>query len=88
MMAARRTTMNIDHELVARAQEILGTETATATVHKALDEVIRRFYLERLMARDFSGMTEDDVREMRRPRTRTREWGPELDSSERDRDAS
>ncbi|MCW2924335.1 MAG: Bacterial antitoxin of type system, VapB [Thermoleophilia bacterium] len=60
-MAARRTTMNIDHDLVAQAQEVLGTENATATVHAALDDVIRRFHVERLLEWDFNGVTNDEI---------------------------
>jgi len=60
-MAARRTTMNIDHELVAQAQEILGTEHATATVHQALTEVIRQFRISQLLEWDFGGTTNDEI---------------------------
>lgn len=84
-MAARRTTMNIDHELVAQAQEILGTENATATVHQALDAVIRRFHLERLAARDFANVDLSEVQSLRRPRSEQRSWGSDHDDA---RDAS
>ena len=84
-MAARRTTMNIDHELVEQAQGILGTETATATVHRALDEVIRRFHLERLAARDFANVDLGETQALRRPRNEQRAWAPE---SHDQRDAS
>lgn len=87
-MAARRTTMNIDHEKVAAAQEILGTDTATATVHQALDEVIRRFHMERLAAWDLGGMTLDDLDELRRSRAETRAWGKHWRDDEASRDAS
>ncbi len=60
-MAARRTTMNIDHELVAQAQAILGTETATSTVHRALEDVIRQFRINQLLDRDFGGMSNDEI---------------------------
>lgn len=60
-MAARRTTMNIDHDLVAKAQEILGTDTATSTVHRALEDVIRQFHISQLLDWDFGGMTNDDI---------------------------
>ena len=60
-MAARRTTMNIDHAKVAEAQAILGTDNTTATVHRALDDVIRRFHVSQLLDWDFNGMTNDDI---------------------------
>jgi hypothetical protein len=44
-----------------QAQEILGTDTATATVHKALDDVVRRFHISQLLEWDFDGMTNDEL---------------------------
>ena len=38
----KRTSLNLDLELVARAREALGTNGTTETVHRALDEVVRR----------------------------------------------
>lgn len=84
-MAARRTTMNIDHELVSRAQEILGTETATATVHRALDEVIRRFHIEQLLAWEFPDGFWNETKARRRPR---QEWKERDEPEAADRDAS
>lgn len=74
-MAARRTTMNIDHNKVAQAQEILGTETATATVHRALDEVIRRFHVEQLLEWQFPEGFWEETRARRQPRQEWKEWG-------------
>jgi Arc/MetJ family transcription regulator len=37
----RHTTIDLDHELVAEARQVLGTTTATETVHAALAEVVR-----------------------------------------------
>ncbi len=39
--ARRKTSFEIDFAKVASAKEILGTDTMTATVDAALDEVIR-----------------------------------------------
>lgn len=64
-MAARRTTMNIDHGLVAEAQQVLGTETATATVHAALAAVIRQFHLDTLADWEFPDLTLESIREGR-----------------------
>ncbi len=71
----KRTTINLDTELVAQAREALQAKNTTDTVHTALREVVRRDRLRRLAEWDFGGMTLDDLREMRRPRTETREWG-------------
>ncbi len=63
--------MNVDLDLVREAQEVLGTQGTTETVHAALREIVRRRRLERLAQRDFSDL---DVAEIRRWRTETRDW--------------
>ncbi len=63
--------MNVDLDLVREAQEGLGTQGTTETVHAALREIVRRRRLERLAQRDFSDL---DVAEIRRWRTETRDW--------------
>jgi Arc/MetJ family transcription regulator len=70
----RRTTINLDTELVAQAREILGTANTTDTVHGALREVIRRDRLRRLSERKW-GMTLEQLHELRRSRAQTRPWG-------------
>lgn len=74
-MAARRTTMNIDHDLVAKAQEILETDNATATVHSALRDVIRRFRLEQAADLQFDDEFWAETKALRRPRQEWKEWG-------------
>ena len=37
----KHTTIDLDRELVAEAREVLGTTTATDTIHAALAEVVR-----------------------------------------------
>jgi len=64
----KRTTVNLDTELVGEAREILGTRTTTDTVHEALRDVIRREALRHLAEHDW-GMTLEDLNEMRTPRT-------------------
>jgi Arc/MetJ family transcription regulator len=71
----RRTTINLDSELVADAREVLKTKNTTDTVHDALRDVIRRDRLRRLGEWDLGGLTLEDLEEMRRPRTETRPWG-------------
>jgi Arc/MetJ family transcription regulator len=36
----RRTTVDLDHDLLARAREALGCDTARATIHEALRRVL------------------------------------------------
>jgi Arc/MetJ family transcription regulator len=72
----RRTTINLDSELVAQAREVLKAKNTTDTVHDALRDVVRRERLRRLAERDWD-MTLDDLKELRRSRVETREWGRE-----------
>jgi Arc/MetJ family transcription regulator len=75
-MTARRTTLNLDSELVSQAREVLGTTTSTDTVHAALRDVVRRQRLRELAAQDFSSLGLDGLEQLRRPRT-----AAELDAS-------
>ena len=56
----KRTTMNIDLDLVACAKSVLGTEETTETVHAALREVVRQARLRRLVARRFDDCGGED----------------------------
>lgn len=85
---ARRTTINLDAELVAEARAVLKTKNTTDTIHGALREVVRRERLRRLAEWDFGGMTLEDLKEMRRPRMETREWGETTDRETTDRPRS
>jgi Arc/MetJ family transcription regulator len=53
---ARKTTLDVDEELLAQAQEVLGTRGIKATIDRALHEVIaadaRRKTVARLQALD------------------------------------
>lgn len=71
----RRTTVNLDMDLVAEARKILKTKNTTDTVHAALREVVRREDLERLAEWDLGGKTLEDLKELRRSRVETRPWG-------------
>ncbi|MGH9115300.1 MAG: type II toxin-antitoxin system VapB family antitoxin [Acidimicrobiales bacterium] len=46
-----KTALRLDDDLLARAREVLGTTTATETVHAALAEVVARRGRERLFER-------------------------------------
>lgn len=67
-MVTRRTSLNLDQNLVAKARSVLGTSTTTDTVHGALEEVIRRDARKRLAGWDLDGMTLEDLERIRRPR--------------------
>jgi len=49
MPNVRRTSMNLDLELVEQAKAELGTKGATETVHRALEDVVRRARIQRLL---------------------------------------
>jgi Arc/MetJ family transcription regulator len=70
----KRTTINLDMELVAQAREVLEAGNTTDTVHAALRDVVRRDRLRRLSERDWD-FTLEDLKEMRRSRVETRPWG-------------
>ena len=64
----RRTSLNLDLDLVAKAREVLDTRTTTDTIHRALEEVVRREALRELAAWDLGGMTLEDLERIRQPR--------------------
>jgi Arc/MetJ family transcription regulator len=55
MRMPRRTTIDVDDELLSRAQEALGTRGLKDTVEKAFHEAIRRDLRERLADRIETG---------------------------------
>jgi hypothetical protein len=66
----KRTSLNLELDLVAAARHVLGTSGTTDTVHRALEEVIRRQRLEDLAAERFDDLTDEALHELRR----TRSW--------------
>ncbi len=59
----KRTSMNLDLDLVGQAREVLGSNGTTDTVHRALEEVVRQEKLRRLAEYDFSGYDEEARRQ-------------------------
>ncbi|MGH2951093.1 MAG: type II toxin-antitoxin system VapB family antitoxin [Solirubrobacterales bacterium] len=64
----KRTSMNLDLDLVDQASGVLGTSRTTDTVHAAMRAVVAHARRERLAARDFASLTPESLAEMRRPR--------------------
>lgn len=64
-MGVRRTTINLDSELVMQARDVLKTKNTTDTVHSALREVVRRERLRRLAQRDWQWLTPERLKAMR-----------------------
>jgi Arc/MetJ family transcription regulator len=75
----RRTTINLDTDLVANAREVLKTRNTTDTVHDALRDVVRREDLRRLTEWELEGLTLEGIKEMRRSRLETKPWGRLVD---------
>lgn len=69
MARVKRTTINIDLDLLAEAAGALGTERMTDTVHAAMTEAVRRRQLERVNELEFPDLTLESIKEMRRPRS-------------------
>jgi hypothetical protein len=64
MANVRRTSLNLDFDLVERAKKALGTSGTTETVHRALEEAWHREALARLAKRRFDHI--GDIEEFRR----------------------
>ena len=65
----KRTSLNLDLDLVAEAREVLGSNGTTDTVHQALEEVVRHQKLRWLADRDFSELTPEVLDRLRATRT-------------------
>lgn len=65
----KRTSLNLDVELVAQARAVLGTNGTTETVHRALEDVVRSELLRRLAEETFDDLTPEALEELRRWRT-------------------
>ena len=69
MSVIKRTSLNLELDLVAEAREILGTHGTTDTVARALEEIVRREKLRELAERTFEDITPEALEELRRTRT-------------------
>lgn len=65
----KRTSLNLELELVAAARKALGTKGTTDTIHRALEDVVRRQRLRELAEERFEDLTPDALAEIRRTRT-------------------
>lgn len=81
----KRTSLNLDLGLVAKARELLDTRTTTETIHVALEEVVRRESLRELATWNLDGMRLEDLERLRRPRFTAEELGPGHERAREDR---
>ena len=63
----KRTSLNLDFDLVAQAREVLSTRGTTETIHRALAEVVQRDAL-RELAGWRPDLTLEDLEQLRSPR--------------------
>lgn len=69
MARVKRTTINLDRDLVDEASEALGTPRLVETVHAAMADVVRRQKLRQLAEQDFPDLSLEKIKELRRPRS-------------------
>ena len=69
MPMIKRTSLNLELELVAAAREVLGSNGTTDTIHRALDDVVRRDKLRRLAEEPFEDLTPEALERLRATRT-------------------
>ncbi len=65
----KRMTFNADADLLRRAQQVLGTATATDTINRALAQVVQAEALTRFADLPPLDMTPQMLSELRKPRT-------------------
>lgn len=64
----RRTTLNLDDELLRAAREALGTSKTTETIHRALEEAVNRQMRRSLAELPLTDLTPERLNEIRRGR--------------------
>jgi hypothetical protein len=70
MPVIKRTSLNLELDLVAEARDILATRGTTDTIHRALEDVVRRERLRRLAKEPFEDLTLETLEQLRA----TRSW--------------
>ena len=65
MGVKRHTTLNLDADLVAEAQEILASANATETIHRALQEVVDRERRRQLLDMGIGDLSPHRLEQMR-----------------------
>lgn len=70
MPMVKRTSLNLELDLVAQARDVLDTRGTTDTIHRALEEVVRRERLRLLALEPFEDLTLESLEQLRA----TRSW--------------
>jgi Arc/MetJ family transcription regulator len=74
VVVIKRTSLNLDLELVGKARDVLGTNGTTETVRRALEDVVRRRHLRELAKMRFEDLTPEALAELRRTRFEYEDW--------------
>lgn len=69
MPVVKRTSLNLELDLVAEARAILDTKGTTETIHRALEDVVRRERLRQLAREPFEDLTLEALEQLRATRT-------------------
>lgn len=69
----KRTSLNLDFDLLNEAKEILRTEETTETIHRALEDIVRQARLRRLIGRSFV-LSDEELEALRTPPTADLPW--------------
>jgi Arc/MetJ family transcription regulator len=69
MEMIKRTSVNLELDLLAEARGILGTRGTTDTIHRALAEVVRREKLRALADETFEDLAPEALDRVRQTRT-------------------
>lgn len=64
----RRTSLNLDFDLVSEARAVLNTRGTTDTIHEALAEIVRRRRLRELAEQRFEDLSPEVLAKLRSPR--------------------
>lgn len=67
-MCMKRTNVVLDTDLLDEATRLSGEKTWSATIHRALEEFVRRARAGRIMELRGSGLWEGDLARMRQDR--------------------
>jgi hypothetical protein len=65
----KRTSLNLELDLIDEARRVLGTKGTTDTIHRALEDVVRRERLKALAGETFEDLPPEALAELRRWRT-------------------
>lgn len=66
LMRMKRTDLVLDEDLLEEAVRLSGEKTGSATVRRALEELVRRTKARRILEFRGSGLWEGELSEMRR----------------------